>query len=276
VGSHRSGSTLLRFILDSHPNLACPPESKFLAALPAILRYPQVERAFASLGFDRPKVAMRLRAFVESFLDDYAAACGKRRWVDKTPNYHKIVDFIDEIFEGEVLYIVIVRNPLDSVASLDEMVRYIDGRGGSLSHEDPEIVDAMRVYGATRQAWAMLWKEAYETIRHFTIGRPERMKVIRYEDLVVDCQAKIAEVLNFLGEPVFEDLVVKAFAQRHRAGYQDLKILSTREIHGKSIDRWRQWPPDEIDALWRIVEPVAVEYGYTALPPADLRIGAGA
>ena len=34
----RSGSTLLRFILDTHPDLACPPETNFTGAALHMLR----------------------------------------------------------------------------------------------------------------------------------------------------------------------------------------------------------------------------------------------
>lgn len=33
IGVYRSGTTLLRFVLDSHPNIAVPPESNFLNGL---------------------------------------------------------------------------------------------------------------------------------------------------------------------------------------------------------------------------------------------------
>jgi len=50
IGCHRSGTTLMRYLLDAHPNLACPPESKFLAALHEVFKYPQAVRVLASLG----------------------------------------------------------------------------------------------------------------------------------------------------------------------------------------------------------------------------------
>jgi len=33
VGCHRSGTTLFRLILDSHPAISCGPETRFLADL---------------------------------------------------------------------------------------------------------------------------------------------------------------------------------------------------------------------------------------------------
>src|SRR2546422_8303911 len=65
VGCHRSGTTLARYLLDVHPNLACPPESKFLAGLEVFLDYPQVETALNTLGFTEEEVRLELRKFIE-------------------------------------------------------------------------------------------------------------------------------------------------------------------------------------------------------------------
>src|SRR5262245_4964026 len=50
----RSGSTLLRFILDSHPDFACPPETSIAAAAGSLVRaWDFLERA----GLDTTSVA---------------------------------------------------------------------------------------------------------------------------------------------------------------------------------------------------------------------------
>ena len=41
VGSMRSGSTMLRLILDSHPRIAVPPETGFMGAVSATKRIPE-------------------------------------------------------------------------------------------------------------------------------------------------------------------------------------------------------------------------------------------
>src|ERR1044071_4906702 len=98
VGCHRSGTTLLRYLLDAHPDMACPPESKFIAGLEAFVEYPQAETGLLTLGFSMEDIRAELRRVIESFLGGYARRQGKRRWVDKTPNYYRLLPFIDEIF----------------------------------------------------------------------------------------------------------------------------------------------------------------------------------
>ncbi len=60
TGCHRSGTTLARYLLDAHPNLACPPESKFIAGLEAFLMYPQALRGLASIGAGPDRVLRRI------------------------------------------------------------------------------------------------------------------------------------------------------------------------------------------------------------------------
>jgi hypothetical protein len=101
VGCHRSGTTLLRFILDTHPLVACPPESKFIAGLAAAFNYPQALDGLFALGVSEDMYLAELRGIVERSMGRYLASRGKERWVDKTPNYYRILPFIDRLFGRE-------------------------------------------------------------------------------------------------------------------------------------------------------------------------------
>src|SRR5580765_1922451 len=57
VGCQRSGTSLLRRILDSHPSIACPPESKFILPAVQILRDRAALQGLDSMGYPRPEVA---------------------------------------------------------------------------------------------------------------------------------------------------------------------------------------------------------------------------
>src|SRR6185295_12018587 len=130
-----------RFILDSHENLACPPESKFVAGLEALMDYPQALPALRSLGFSERQIYDELRKVVDAFLGGYAKQHGKRRWVDKTPNYYRLLSFIDELYCGKVLFLFIVRHPFDTMASLESTF------GISVRYEDPDLARAVQQHG---------------------------------------------------------------------------------------------------------------------------------
>src|SRR2546427_8011842 len=78
----RSGSTLLRRLLDAHPLLACPPETN-------------LGESFATIDFASRSVAPDhkaaeamadelVRNFVDLTLGAYARRAGKPRWCDKS------------------------------------------------------------------------------------------------------------------------------------------------------------------------------------------------
>ena len=121
ISTMRSGSTLLRYLLDTHENIACPPESKFLGGLHGFMNYPDTQVALRTLGLDLCAAHDEVRQFIERILGGYANRRNKRRWVDKTPSYYRILDFIEAVFSQDVLYICLVRHPLDTVQSLQDM-----------------------------------------------------------------------------------------------------------------------------------------------------------
>jgi hypothetical protein len=155
-----------------------------------------------------------------------------------------------------------VRHPLDCIASLEESITFSDLHSASSYLEDPDLSQNIRRHGKGRFAWARFWSEVYEQIYVFSQGNQARIHVVRYEDLIYDPPNVIKGVLQFMGESYSNGLIDEAFRQRHQAGYQDLKILSTDRVHNNSVGRWRQWPAGEVTALWKIVEPMAMQYGY--------------
>ena len=256
IGCHRAGTTLARFLLDAHPNIACPPESKFIAALHAFYEYPQALAALESLGCPKSWVRAELRRFAEMVLGGYARAQGKTRWVDKTPNYYRILPFIDEMFEGEARYLFISRHPLDCASSLSAMY---DGRE---ELNDPEIARSVALRGKGPLAWCRYWDEVYSALLAFRGDCAERCLVFRYEDLALDTEITLTAILAFLGEQMTGNLVSIAMTMPHGAGYEDAGIRETGRVLRDRIGRWRSWRPGDVDACWSEVRHTACLLGY--------------
>jgi protein-tyrosine sulfotransferase len=256
IGSLRSGTTLVRYLLDTHDRLACPPETKFIAALDAFLDYPQVRQALLSLGFTAADIHRKVRSFIESFLQDYATRTGKQRWVDKTPNYYRILNFIEEIFESQPFYLFVVRYPLDTICSLEN---YVTVRSG---HEDPDVARMVSQHGKGRYAWAQYWLEVYERIYCFASSHTDRCYILKYEDLVTNTNTKINEIVGFFGEDPSLLHLDKAFTMSHTQGFQDYTILKTSRVHADSVGQWKRWPLPEAQAIWGVVEETARKFSY--------------
>ena len=135
VGTPRSGTTLLRRILDAHSRICCPPETYLLSAAARFLH----EESFAAglrigvlsglafAGFEEDEVLGRLRSFVLGFLQEHAEAQGKPRWAEKTAFDAFHLDAIRRVVGGHVRFVCIQRHGLDVACSLRDLVAKTGG-----------------------------------------------------------------------------------------------------------------------------------------------------
>jgi hypothetical protein len=175
VGCPRSGTTLLRLMLDSHPAISCGPETHFIGVLEQVMnRWPALER----YGFDQDYWYDKLAELVHSFQHDYATRRGKQRWADKTPRYSLHLPFIDRLFPSSQV-IHLIRDGRDVVASHRDSWGYKSALGAPDKWR--RFIEAARQWGAT--------------------APPERYTELRYEELVADPERELRRILDFLGEP---------------------------------------------------------------------------
>jgi acyl-coenzyme A synthetase/AMP-(fatty) acid ligase/acyl carrier protein len=192
VGAPRSGTTMLRLMLDAHPNLAMPPETHFipmlasvwqrasdplgaaLDALQAHERWPDFELDPESLRRplgDIPNAS--LSEMLRAFYSAYAALHGKPRWGDKTPGYVMDMPLIAGILP-EARFIHVIR----------------DGRDVALS------LLPLWFGPSTLEEAASLWDERVRT------GRRDAPAVqyleVRYERLVLDTRAELRRICDFV------------------------------------------------------------------------------
>ena len=196
VGCPRSGTTLLRLMLDSHPSLAIPDESSFIVDLrgwrgggrsPAVA----LERALAHPRFSRwgldPAVVRRMAAaaspssYAEAMrvmFAAYAASQRKSRWGDKTAIHVAHIPLLAKLFP---------------TAQFIHLIR--DGREVAVS-------SAERDWGPrTPIAGALLWRRWVGTAR--AAGQrlePERYLEVRLEQLIATPESVLRGICDFLGE----------------------------------------------------------------------------
>jgi hypothetical protein len=254
VGVHRSGTTLLRYMLSSHSRLYVPPESDFIPNF--FLRDPEGELSdrriaeildtiFTKYRFmeewqgDQPDTSdfvqsMSSRtpaALLDALYTAYARQNGAQRWGDKTPIYASYVDLIHQIFPT-AQFIHIIRDGRD--AALSMLVKY---------QEDEFHVD---VFFAARN-WVRRIRKAQSSRAGLA---PDQYYELRYEDLVVDPEKELRGICDFLGE-TFESSMLR----HHR--------LATTRIPSDShfFDTVRNPTTDDRIGRWR-----------SGLSPADQRL----
>lgn len=186
VGTMRSGSTLLRLVLDSHPNIAISEETGFMgsaAATKVIPNWRYGAQWYTRLGWTENELDDRLRNFYAGMFERHAAAQGKRRWGDKTPFHSWHVEAMATIFPDAV-FLGIVRHPAAVIASLKKRFHY-------------DVAEA-----------AAYWQTTNVEILRTAAGLGDRrFALCRYEDLVLEPERTMRETLAWLQEPWSADVL---------------------------------------------------------------------
>jgi hypothetical protein len=201
LGVRRSGTTLLRVMLDRHPALAVPDESYFIPTLAARHRgrieAPRFCADAARIATLRDwavrpaDVAARLRPGataadgIAAIYEAYAAARGKERWGDKTPMYMSRLGLLDRLFPT-ALYVHVVRDGRDAARSFLEM--------------PAGLVTESWAHPRDAAGFACQWRT--EVRDAVALGRrlgPARYLELRYERLTADPDGELRAVAAFAG-----------------------------------------------------------------------------
>jgi len=197
VGVNRSGTTLLRMMLDAHPELTIPPETHFIPEvirranhentrrrlIRSITRHPR----WGDFGLDEGEFRARAKQVrpltasgaIRCFYELYADKQGKPRWGDKTPRYMRAMPRIARALP-EVRFIHLIR----------------DGRDVALSQRE-RVIDGETV---TMAAMAERWQRRIVAAREGAADiKPDAYLEVRYEDLVTDTEGTLRRICEFAG-----------------------------------------------------------------------------
>jgi hypothetical protein len=238
----RSGSTLLRFLLDAHPELACPPET----SMPALCGQLSVVWSLiegAPLAPERDAAPPRvpdaavtgIRRMLDEMTGSYLERRGKRVFCDKSLSSARFADLLTQIYPG-ARFLCLYRHPMDVIRSgLDACPWGLSGYGF-----DQYIVGSP---GNAVLALARYWLEHAAQIRQVEQAYPERCHRIRYEDLVEDPEEVMRAVYEFIGVGAAPGVAERCFSgDRERFGPGDHKIWTTSHVSGDSVGRGESIP----------------------------------
>jgi hypothetical protein len=283
LGAARSGTTLLRALLDAHPEIGCPAEAGLPGLIGGTRRVWQTVCAsdMATAGQvdtappkpeDGPvqlqvlplpgEAEAEIRRTAQSVMAYYCGSHGKRVYCDKSLDAVHHLPAVHAAFP-DCRYIVIVRHVMDTIASGLEASPWGFNAFGYMPfvQASPDnTVLALARYWEMQVSCAVGWMEKHG----------DQCYRVTYEGLVNDPSEALAGICRFLGvghEPrVLADALerVSAFA-----GPGDYKLPFTREIHSRSIGHGKRVPVGLIPPplVERLNELLAV-FGYPPLTSA--------
>jgi hypothetical protein len=183
-------------MLDSHPDLAIPPETEFIPEAAAACRAAEDPAGtllesvtshwrFRDLQVDADALERDIRALtpfdfaqgIRCVYRLYAAKFGKRRWGDKTPAYLPQMPVIERLIP-EARFVHVIRDGRDVAISITPL------------WFGPDSVEEAAVY----------WRDEVRAGRELGRGLRAYLEV-RYEDLIRDTEATLRRVCHFLDLP---------------------------------------------------------------------------
>ncbi|RRJ84537.1 sulfotransferase family protein [Aestuariirhabdus litorea] len=248
VGAPRSGTTLLQYMLRSHPNLSLPTgESHFFIPLFThaerwgdLAQAGQVKALLAEmyrrsaefldtdlhgLRFDIDSLSdeivtqglVTVPDIIDFIYTKNAKGEGKQRWGDKTPYYVFHMPTILQMFPG---------------AQFVHLIR--DGRDCALS-----LIDRKDDFGVYNLHFAgRYWKEYVDRGRESGAQLPDGSYLeVKYEELISQPKLSVAKILAFLGEQYHTDVI--EFRKSSLAPEESKTPLLSRSIDAANKEKWR-------------------------------------
>ena len=202
LGVGRSGTTLLRVMLDRNSQLAIPYETFFVPQLAHRHgRRPQLDKFIEDLGrlrtlYDwgitpedvRPRLhdGMTTREAIGAIFETYAERQGKTRWGDKTPLYMQQLPLLERLFP-DARWVHLVRDGRDAALSFLELPAGFSGK----TWAQPRTV----------AQFAARWRTEILAARRLGRHTGGRYLELRYEDLVAEPELEVGRVCEHAALP---------------------------------------------------------------------------
>ncbi|MFO7534889.1 MAG: sulfotransferase [Kiritimatiellia bacterium] len=268
LGCPRSGTTLLQVLVDSHPDIAIPPESFLFDRFgPLLVSYgnlaePAALRRLASdLLADERIRDWKLAAGPDDLLSQikessaaglfaalfllYAEKQGKTRWGDKTPQHALRISELLAVFPA---------------ARIIHLVR--DGR------DVAESTARIAIGPCSILAIARRWKLYLNTVRE-AAGRlpPAQFLEVRFEDMVRDPAGLRRRILAFIGEddsrcPPIGDEVPKTETRERSSAYAHHASLNKAISAGKIGVYKSAFTARQVELFESVAGPELAAHGY--------------
>jgi Sulfotransferase family len=268
LSASRSGSTVMRFILDSHPDLACPPETSVTETCAMLMHsWDVLENASAderTLTAETGPVASAyalaaVRATVDGIYGRYLERRGKRRWCDKSLRSHHFAE-VAALLYPEARFICLYRHCMDVIASGVEACPWGLHRFGFDGFTGQHPGNSVAAIGS-------YWLSAAASIMAFEDKHPDACHRVRYEDLVTAPEDTAAGIFSFLGAEPVPGITQACFRAPHEGnGPGDEEIWFTGGITADSVGCGVRVPVAALTPqLRQAVNEVLEQLGYSTV-----------
>jgi len=262
VGVQRSGTTLLRLILNAHSEIAIPEEARFLtpilkkdcsdkhysgSELRTLIQYLKNNSQFALWNFDsnaffedlENKDRVSVKYLIEQMFRSYCDKEGKRVWGDKSLFFGSI-DILHELFPN-ARFIHVIR----------------DGR---------DVFDSWRKMDKTKNNPAVMaldWLLKEKSINKSFAQVPEANKLtVRYEDLLEQPESTVKSLSQFLGIEYEPDMLEFYNSSQRYIGEHHSKLIFNK-IDSQNALKWKTNLDQKETAIFTgIARPLLREYNY--------------
>ena len=264
LGVARSGTTLLRVVLDRSPGIAIPEESRFIPLLARrhrgrverepflddLRRIPELRRWELDPADVTVEPAASTADAIAAVFAAYAAKHGKPRWGDKTPMYMRHLPLLERLFPG-AQYVHLVRDGRDAAVSFLEM---------------PEgTFTRTWAHPGSPATFACQWRTEVEAASALGARVGDRYLEIRYEELVTEPERAVRTVCDFARLPFEASMLeypgaVDVSEKPHHQGLREPPTAGRRD--------WRrELSPADARAFETIAGDLLEELGYELSDP---------
>lgn len=264
----RSGSTLLRNIIDSHYDIFA---SAFAIGPLCETLYSTHYLSLAHLANSltesqrREQSAVKARKIVDCMMQEYAAEGNARLWCDKSLVNLNHLQAIHQVLPN-ARYVCLYRHCLDFVQSYLSMCRlgFLPEVCGHIQKSPHNVVAAIAEY----------WVERNSIILEFEKANAERCYRVNYETLARQPKETLSGLFAFLGMTWDDSLLEKTFgAPRDGFAEGDIKFHFSKQIHTDSIGSGASLPTGTLpSALQARIEALLTELGYREQPAGVAQI----
>lgn len=232
----RSGSTLLRYVLDAHPAIFAPAETNLSSVLAGIHSMAHVllgDGEMADLAAEDQS-----RQLAQDTIGQVAADSGASRWCDKSLTSVHHAPYLARVFP-DAQFICLYRNCRDFLLSAVEASPWgynAYGFDAYVRASPDNVVPALSAY----------WADVTAALLNFEEEHPSVSIRVRYEDMALNPTATVNAIWEFLQiepAPLSPDA---ALSGHHGTGPGDHKVDFTTRIEATSVNKAAAVPFDHI------------------------------